>query len=481
MPSPRFSTAGNHVGSSAMSALSTSDSYSPSTFGITGSSRVNPASASTSRSRCTWMTDAMPSLPVDRRQTDSGRRRAWKSGSTGTSSPKPSGTASSASSSAYLIGRSAPAPPERRAAIASNTSSSENVAKRPATPGYCFTKLSCVRSLTICSCCQSSSTASSTSVPRSGRDRTLSTCGNQAFDAVRISSRLGRSQGSFAWRPSQGLAPLQVPSGNLAMSVASCMRRDLPHSQRTICSARSPLVPRSSSLSCRRQWSSGPCTNRCQSMSSTCPREQARTNRVATTGLLSNLPRSSAVRRTMRREREPACPGEPGLDSCTTNHSGNRHAPIPRCRSCQCSGSDGGVYSRGSCTPVMEVSLAAKRGSSIGSRLVSAPQVSSPPTMADSFGRSIKAPGPNVVMTWLRRNCPCALPFIRSARPGDCTEIHRRARCAPIYPCATPFRSACKKPLKLGLLRAIVSASRARAICSETRAVYTCGSSNCFR
>ena len=59
----------------------------------------------------------------------------------------------------------------------------------------------------------------------------------------------------------------------------------------------------------------------------------------------------------MRREREPACPGEPGLDSCTTNHSGNRHAPIPRCRSCQCSGSDGGVYSRGSCTPVMEVSL----------------------------------------------------------------------------------------------------------------------------
>ena len=123
-------------------------------------------------------------------------------------------------------------------------------------------------------------------------------------------------------------------------------------------------------------------------MSSTWPREQARTNRVATTGLLSNLPRSSAVRRTMRREREPACPVKPGLDSCTTNHSGNRHAPIPRCRSCQCSGSDGGVYSRGSCTPVMEVSLEAKRGSSIGSRLVSEPQVSSPPTMADSFGRS---------------------------------------------------------------------------------------------
>ena len=50
----------------------------------------------------------------------------------------------------------------------------------------------------------------------------------------------------------------------------------------------------------------------------------------------------------------------------------------------------------------------------------SEPQVSSPPTIADSSGKSISAPGPNVVMTWLRRNCPCALPFIAvaPARPA---------------------------------------------------------------
>ena len=51
MPSPRFSTAGNHAGSKAIEARSTSPSYSPSTFGMTGSNRVNPASARTSRNR----------------------------------------------------------------------------------------------------------------------------------------------------------------------------------------------------------------------------------------------------------------------------------------------------------------------------------------------------------------------------------------------------------------------------------------------
>ena len=76
MPSPRFSTAGNHAGSRAIEARSTSPSYSPSTFGMTGSSRVNPASASTSRNRCTWMTVSMASSRAERRQTDSGSRRA---------------------------------------------------------------------------------------------------------------------------------------------------------------------------------------------------------------------------------------------------------------------------------------------------------------------------------------------------------------------------------------------------------------------
>ena len=68
----------------------------------------------------------------------------------------------------------------------------------------------------------------------------------------------------------------------------------------------------------------------------------------------------------------------------------------------------------------MDISLAERRGSSIGSRLVSLPQVSSPPTMAESFGRSMSAPGPKVVMTWLRRNCPCPFPF---------TDCHPRPAC----------------------------------------------------
>ena len=68
----------------------------------------------------------------------------------------------------------------------------------------------------------------------------------------------------------------------------------------------------------------------------------------------------------------------------------------------------------------MDASLAERRGSSILSRFVSPPQVSSPPTMAESLGRSMSAPGPKVVITWLRRNCPCALPFTRRRpRPAD--------------------------------------------------------------
>ena len=60
---------------------------------ITGSKRVNPASAATSRSRCTWITAAtVPSAsPPAGFQTRSGSRRAWKCGSTGMSSPNPSG------------------------------------------------------------------------------------------------------------------------------------------------------------------------------------------------------------------------------------------------------------------------------------------------------------------------------------------------------------------------------------------------------
>ena len=70
----------------AIAARSTSDSYSPWMSGVTASNRVNPARASTSRSRWSWMTDSIPALRSDRRHT-AGSRRAWKFWSTGTSSP----------------------------------------------------------------------------------------------------------------------------------------------------------------------------------------------------------------------------------------------------------------------------------------------------------------------------------------------------------------------------------------------------------
>ena len=57
------------------------------------------------------------------------------------------------------------------------------------------------------------------------------------------------------------------------------------------------------------------------------------------------------MRGTRRRERAPGLVPDlepdpvsesdllPAPDSCTTNHSGKRHAPMPRCRSCRPSGS----------------------------------------------------------------------------------------------------------------------------------------------
>ena len=126
MPSPRFSTAGNQLGSSARSARSTSLSYSPLMSGVTASKRVNPISASTSRRRWSWTTAAIAvAQRRARASARSGSRRAWKSGSTGTSSPNPSGAASSASSSTCLTGRSAAPPPLARS-IAASTSSSPN-------------------------------------------------------------------------------------------------------------------------------------------------------------------------------------------------------------------------------------------------------------------------------------------------------------------------------------------------------------------
>ena len=59
--------------------------------GTSASKRVKPISASTSRRRWSWITLAMASVSGGERQISVGSRRAWKSGSIGTSSPKPSG------------------------------------------------------------------------------------------------------------------------------------------------------------------------------------------------------------------------------------------------------------------------------------------------------------------------------------------------------------------------------------------------------
>ena len=127
------------------------------------------------------------------------------------------------------------------------------------------------------SCTSRSNAAPSRSTPRTPRS-----CRELA--AQRPSGRSRRSRARSAARaklfsqmtPASGETPRPptpgppaVPSGNFPTSAASCMRRDLPPWHRTICSARSPLVPRSSNLTYRRHWSSALWTNSCQSMSST--------------------------------------------------------------------------------------------------------------------------------------------------------------------------------------------------------------------
>src|ERR1700674_101672 len=176
IPSPRFSTAGNHVGSSARSARSTSLSYSPSMSGVTASNRVNPTRATTWRGLWAWTTAAMSSQTADFRQACSGRRRAWKLGSIGTSSPKPSGAAIKASNSTCLTGRSLPLP-LRRCSIAARTSASLNGASTSATCGFFFIAARITESSTMSRKIHRSCTAVSTAVPRSGRDNTLRTCG----------------------------------------------------------------------------------------------------------------------------------------------------------------------------------------------------------------------------------------------------------------------------------------------------------------
>ena len=174
---------------------------------------------------------------------------------------------------------------------------------RSATAAFLRTVLRSPSSSTMSRNSHRSATAVASGSPRSGMDNADMTWGKYALEAVLINRRAGSSQSSSASRPIHGRRPVHVPIGRSSMAVASYSRRFLPQSHRTRSSARSPLLPVSSSQSWRRHVSSGPWTKRNQSRSSTCPRGQARTKRVGTTAIDSNLPFSKRPSGTRRRDR----------------------------------------------------------------------------------------------------------------------------------------------------------------------------------
>ncbi len=197
------------------------------------------------------MTASIPPQRSEWRQTLSGSRRAWKLGSTGTSSPNPSGTASNASSSTCLTGFSS-AFPRLTSRMASRTFSSRKSDNRSKIFGFLLRNVRSAVLSTICRSSQSSLTAVSISLPHSGAR------GRSPLGESKRLRPYGSAVGSAncsprcALLPSHGRAPRQVPRGLSSIAEASCSPRDLPHSHRMTRSARSPLVPRSSSQSGRR-------------------------------------------------------------------------------------------------------------------------------------------------------------------------------------------------------------------------------------
>jgi hypothetical protein len=69
--------------------------------------------------------------------------------------------------------------------------------------------------------------------------------------------------------------------------------------------------------------------------------------------------------------------------------------------------SGGGAYRRGSGNPVKPAIFLVTRGSTISSSVSTRPQLSSPATIPECLSRSISDPGPQVVITWLRRTWQC--------------------------------------------------------------------------
>ena len=135
------------------------------------------------------------------------------------------------------------------------------------------------------------------------------------------------------------------------------------------------------------------------------PRGHARTKRVGTTWRPSNVPfSSSALRCTSRRDRSspsPACllldehPLREAPDSDRRALARRAPSSVGR-RRVQARARDAGQIAR-SCG-----SAAGRRSRRASSTFG---HVSSPPTIPECLGKSISAPGPQVVIAWLRRIC----------------------------------------------------------------------------
>ena len=229
---------------------------------------------------------------------------------------------------------------------------------------------------------------------------------------MRMSSRLGSSHCSLRARPKpRPRAPARCRAV-VSSSAASCMPRATcrTRSGRSR-SARSPPVPRSSSHSWRRQPSSVPC---------------------ARTGASRGRRRVRAGRRARTESARPALPSkrplfverlavhEPPRSLAAVarrvlllDEQPLREAPDAdpaRRLARRCGVGRRRVEPRRSCTPVISVELA--RQPRVDDLLeVVRPSATSRGRRRspECRGRSISAPGPQVVITWLRRTCPCAL------------------------------------------------------------------------
>ena len=321
-PSPRFSTAGNHFGSSAICARSTSVSYSPLMSGVTASKRVKPTSASTSRRRWSWMTASMPSLSARappgrvgqpaRVEVRIDRHVVAEALGRGEQRVELDLLDGPLGRRARSWPRGSPRAPRRRRRRASFA----------ATFGFFLQQRRAPPALsTICRSSQSSrhgrldrrvrGRAATARSPPAGSRRSTP-CGSAGGSAAcSPRSRSCRATAARRGRCRAGSARARWPRRGRATSRTRSARRGRP-------GRRSSRARRARAAAGSRR--SAPCTKRCQSRSSTCPRGQARTKRVATTCRPSKRPfSSSALRWTSRRERSRS---SPPLSSCTTNHSG---------------------------------------------------------------------------------------------------------------------------------------------------------------